>query len=87
MDNNQFKMVYMSSLKNGFGFATSADGILWTKSMMNPIFTYYDTYNNWAMGGISYPYFMKAENDFRIYYSGEGYNNATFSIGLVVQKE
>jgi predicted GH43/DUF377 family glycosyl hydrolase len=86
IDNNKFTMLYMNSLSNGFGLATSTDGVYWTKSTANPIFTNYDTHNNWAIGGISYPYFIKTSNDYRIYYTGQGYNNVTQSIGMVVQK-
>ena len=37
-DDNQYKMVFMNALANGFGIAYSADGIHWSKDSKNPIF-------------------------------------------------
>jgi beta-1,2-mannosidase len=76
-----FKMVYMNYNENGqaFGVATSSDGKNWAKLESNPIFNYQQTFNNWA-NRIVYPFLIKINNEYRIYYSS-GY--APYKIGFV----
>lgn len=81
-ESNSFKMVYMNHSSNAFGMATSSDGINWTKNSSNPFFTKEDTNNNWA-NSISYPNFIKLENEYRIYYTGGHGNQYNSSIGFV----
>ena len=82
-DNTQLKMVYMSTGINGFGFATSSDGLNWTKANNNPFFTNENTSNGWAAGKIAYPNMIKVPNETRIYYSGNNYNNPYLKIGVM----
>ena len=80
-DNNQYKMVYMNALANGFGIAYSEDGIHWLKDSTNPIFKLGNTHNNWC-SKIAYPYWRKINGQYRIYYTGNmgGYDQA---IGMI----
>ena len=52
---------------NGFGLATSNDGINWTKAADNPVYT---TTEHW--GHISYPFVLKDGATFKLWYAGEG---------------
>lgn len=81
-NNGVFKMIYqMISYQNkAFGMATSFDGKVWTKSNSNPIFKAQNTYNSWANSDISYPGFLKTDNEYRIYYSG--WNQGMYKIGF-----
>ena len=81
--NNQLKMVYMSAESSGFGFATSNDGINWTKSTDNPFFKNTNTSNNWANYKVSYPSYLITPTKERIFYSGLNYNTSVSSIGFV----
>ncbi len=68
---SQFKMVYMNSPSNdihAFGIASSSDGVHWTKSMNNPIFTELSTNNNYSK--IAYPHYYYEDNNEMIFYSG-----------------
>lgn len=71
-DNGLYKMVYQNSFadKCGFGMATSADGIHWSKDAANPFFTNLNTANNWSSSETSYPFFRKFNNEYRVYYCG-----------------
>lgn len=73
-ENGEFKMIYDSKDHNGFGYATSTDGIHWVKDASNPIFTAGNTSNNWA-SKVAYPYFNKFGNQYRLYYTGSYYSN------------
>lgn len=81
-ENGVFKMVYMkiSSVINAFGMATSNDGKNWTKLNTNPIFHAQNTHNGWANYDISYPFYTKVGNEYRIYYSG--WNQGMYKIGF-----
>jgi predicted GH43/DUF377 family glycosyl hydrolase len=86
IDNGIFKMVYSNANpNNALGMATSNDGIHWSKNISNPIFEMQNTSNNWGIGGISYPCFMKINNEYRIYYSGRLPNSAIYKIGFFSQ--
>jgi hypothetical protein len=75
-------MVYMkvSSIINAFGMATSTDGKTWIKLSTNPIFRAQNTHNGWAYYDISYPGFLNAGNEYRIYYSD--WNQGKYKIGF-----
>lgn len=81
-DNGIFTMVYMNTSYgvNAFGMATSFNGKNWTKLSTNPIFKASYTSNRWAGSDISYPCFLKADNEYRIYYSG--WINDGYSVGF-----
>lgn len=83
-DEGIYKMVYVNKASNGFGIATSIDGITWTKDNHNPFFIEENTTNNWADEDIAYPFFMKINNEYRIYYSGIGDpNSIVYRIGFM----
>ena len=81
-ENGIFIMIYMkvSYESNAFGMATSSDGKNWIKSDANPIFKSENTSNGWALYDIAYPTFVKAGNEYRIYYSG--WNQNKYKIGF-----
>ena len=81
-ENGLFKMVYMkiSSVITAFGMATSNDGKNWTKLDTNPIFQAQNTHNSWANYDISYPFYLRVANEYRIYYSG--WNQGMYKIGF-----
>ena len=83
-ENNEYKMVYanVNPSGTGLGMAYSSDGIHWTKDSDNPFFTIEDVNNNWC-NRITYPYWRKFNNQYRIYYTGvvEGYYAA--QIGMI----
>ena len=81
-DGGVFKMVYgtVSYQNNAVGMATSGDGKNWTKLSYNPIFKAQNTHRDWAISDISYPCFIKVDNEYRIYYSG--WNLGKYKIGL-----
>jgi predicted GH43/DUF377 family glycosyl hydrolase len=82
-ENNSFIMIYMSQPGNGFGKATSPDGINWTKDETNPFFTNEETQNNWASYKIAYPFYLKVNNQSRIYYTGFSSYYSPYKIGFV----
>ncbi len=84
-EDNMFKMVYMNSSGQitAFGMATSTDGFHWTKSSQNPIFTDQQTSNNWASDDIAYPFLLKVNNQYKIYYSGFANGTNRYKIGYV----
>lgn len=85
LENGLLKMVYMNSSGTGFGFATSSNGMNWTKANNNPFFKNENTSNGWAAGKIAYPYMVKVPNETRIYYSGYNYNDSKLKIGVLRQ--
>ena len=67
-EKNLFKMIYMNNSADGFGIASSADGINWSKDYPEPIFSLQDTHNNWDL--ILYPHVIIDENHLVLFYSG-----------------
>lgn len=82
-ENGILKMVYVNSNSSGFGFASSSDGLNWIKENSNPFYTKMNTANNWGDDYIAYPWLVKTNNEYRIYYSGIGDNSAIFKIGFI----
>ncbi|MGE5436085.1 MAG: hypothetical protein ACM3O3_02560 [Syntrophothermus sp.] len=78
-ENGKFKMIYMNASETAFGYAVSVDGIHWEK-LANPVFSENDTYNHWAYM-ISYPTWIKINNEYRIYYTGTK-QNGELAIGF-----
>ena len=74
-------MVYsnVNPTYNAFGFATSIDGINWTKDEQ-PFFRSNQTHNQWSAYKISYPCFNIYDGQKRIYYTGESNSS---EIGVV----
>ncbi len=83
-ENNTYKMIYMDAQGRGFGLAYSSDGINWTKDPSNPFFRRENTANGWGSKNIAYPFVVKVNNDFRIYYSGaKNSYNPIYKIGFL----
>jgi predicted GH43/DUF377 family glycosyl hydrolase len=82
---NQYVMIFMNAIATGFGRAISADGINWEKDDTNPIFTNEETQNQWAAYRIAYPYYLKVNNQDRIYYTGFSSYSAPYKIGFVTK--
>lgn len=76
-EGGQFKMIYSTLSNSGFGSAVSTDGINWTKSTNNPFFTSSNTI--WS-SQVRYPYLVKVDNRYRLYYTG--YSNNLLSIAF-----
>ncbi len=66
---NKLLLMYGSLNNQAFGTATSIDGINWTKSSSNPVFTKDNTHNYWS-SEVRYPYILRVGNSFRLYYTG-----------------
>ncbi len=82
-DGSILKMIYTNSTGSGFGLATSSDGIEWTKANNNPFFTVSNTSNHWAISKIAFPFWLKLQNEWRIYYSGIAQNSDEHRIGMM----
>ena len=83
--NNLFVMIYMNQLGSGFGKATSTNAINWTKDVTNPFFTNEETQNDWASYKIAYPYYLKVNNQSRVYYTGFSSYGSPYKIGFVTK--
>jgi predicted GH43/DUF377 family glycosyl hydrolase len=83
-ENNQYKMVYANvNLPEGaLGMAYSTDGMNWTKDTNNPFFTNADIPNNWC-NRITYPFWRKYNNQYRIYYTGNTSGYYAAYIGMI----
>jgi predicted GH43/DUF377 family glycosyl hydrolase len=77
--NNEYKMIYGSLSCQDFGYATSPDGLNWTKSNINPFITPSMTSNNWTTQ-LRYPNFIKVGDELRLYYTGM--QNGILEIGF-----
>lgn len=82
-ENGILKMVYGNSNATGFGFASSSDGLNWIKENSNPFYTKVNTANNWGGQDIAYPWLVKTNNEYRIYYCGIGDNSIIYKIGFM----
>src|SRR3989339_143700 len=66
---SKFLLVYGSLGNLAFGTATSTDGISWTKSTGNPVFTKDNTYRYWS-SEVRYPNILQIGNSYKLYYTG-----------------
>ena len=55
------------------------------KAEANPFFTKEETHNYWASYKIAYPYYLKFNNQDRIYYTGFSSYSSPYKIGLVTK--
>ncbi len=62
-------LIYGSLGNLAFGTATSIDGVSWTKSTKNPVFTKNNTYMNWS-SEVRYPNILQIGNSYKLYYTG-----------------
>lgn len=88
-DGAKYKMVYsgVSALSTtGFGTAESNDGLIWTKSSNNPIFTDKDPSISWNTDRVVYPSYTVIGNQERIYYTGRDKYSGTLAIAYIIKK-
>ena len=64
---NKFKMWYTGNASKQIGYATSSDGINWTKYASNPIMSPTDA---WEINLVSDPFVMKEDGIYKMWYSG-----------------
>jgi predicted GH43/DUF377 family glycosyl hydrolase len=83
--NDSYVMIYMNQPGSGFGKATSTDAINWVKAEANPFFTKEETHNYWASYKIAYPYYLKINNQDRIYYTGFSSYSSPYKIGVLIK--
>ncbi len=83
-ENGTYKMVYTNSNMSlgAFGSAISLDGINWEKVGSNPFFTSEETVGNWA-NKITYPFLVKFNNKYRVYYNNSNPNDGIYKIGFI----
>jgi predicted GH43/DUF377 family glycosyl hydrolase len=67
-DGNLIMLYTNGQAPDAFGFAYSTDGINWIKRTDKPFFDYTDSINDYVT--IAHPYFIKYQNEYRIYYTG-----------------
>lgn len=82
-ENGIYKMIYHDGSNNGFGYAYSNDAINWTKDSRNPFFRRNFTISGWGNASISYPCYIKVNNEERIYYSGYSTLSNKYRIGFL----
>lgn len=86
-DNGEFKMVYQNEdYSQSFGYATSKDGLNWTKDVSNPIFSRIKINNTWAQTAIAYASITKVGTQERIYYTGFVSSATDMQIGFAYKK-
>jgi predicted GH43/DUF377 family glycosyl hydrolase len=80
VENNQYKMVYGNAIgQNAMGMATSSDGFHFTKQSA-PFYINTNTINKYVQ--ITYPFYRKLNNEYRIYYTGVA-SSGELSINLL----
>jgi len=83
-ENGIYKMVYTNAYASigAFGKAISLDGINWEKVGENPFFTSEETVGHWA-NKITYPFLIKFNNEYRVYYNNSNPNDGIYKIGFI----
>ena len=86
VDGDSLMMVYSTrqGTKSYFGAAGSQDGYSWTKNPL-PIFDNLNTSGDWAKASIDYPFLIKTDTQYRIYYAGYKNNSQTTRIGVTIK--
>ena len=84
-NNKNYIVFYMNQSGSGFGRATSADGVNWIKDESNPFFTNEDTNDSWAAYKIAYPFYIRINNQDRIYYTGFISSGKAVKMGFITR--
>ena len=87
-ENGQYKMWYSGStnwLNYKIGYATSPDGITWTKYVGNPIFD--AGANSWETGGVHGCSILPLEGGYKMWYSGLDTTTIQESIGCATSSD
>lgn len=72
-DGTNYKMWYNGKNTGGLraiGYATSTDGISWTKDASNPVLD--RTLGEWDFGGVAYPNIIFEDDSYHFWYTGMG---------------
>ena len=83
LENGQFTLMYNSTDPSGqgFGIAYSQNGVNWTKSVTNPVFTAPQTNNGYQR--IAHGDLLKDTDEYKLYYSGT--HDTHFTINLATK--
>ena len=86
-DGSVYKMWYIGTngSNNRIGYATSTDGISWTKYAGNPVFDHGGT-GAWDRGDVGYPTVLNETGVFKMWYSG-GASVYAWSIGYATSTD
>ena len=88
-ENGQYKMWYTgcatSAVLDRIGYATSLDGINWTKHPSNPVFE--PGTANWESGAVAYPCIMPYPNGYKMWYGGYSPSISETAIGYATSPD
>ena len=88
-ENGQYKMWYSSGTFNGtwkVGYATSLDGIIWTKDTLNnPVMV--SNSDAWQVKGLSSPHTLSINGEYKMWFTGWAANWDRSSIGLATSPD
>ena len=88
-ENGQYKMWYTgcatSAVLDRIGYATSPDGINWTKHPLNPVFEQGTTL--WESGAVAYPCIIPYSNGYKMWYGGYSANISETGIGYATSPD
>jgi len=88
-ENGQYKMWYTGCQTNSLffriGYATSPDGINWTKHPSNPIFL--PGTSTWELSAVAYPCIMPYSNGYKMWYGGFNANFTVTGIGYATSPD
>ncbi|MBE0571885.1 MAG: T9SS type A sorting domain-containing protein [Ignavibacteriaceae bacterium] len=88
-ENGQYKMWYTgcatSSILNRIGYATSPDGINWTKHQSNPVLL--PGTAPWESAAVTYPCIMPYSNGYKMWYGGYNANLSVTGIGYATSPD
>lgn len=74
LDGSTYKMWYVSygqvSISRKIGYATSPDGITWTKVATGPVLSPGTSAGDWDVAGVSYPTVIKDGSTYKMWFNG-----------------
>ncbi len=88
-ENGQYKMWFTGCQTNSLlfriGYATSPDGINWTKHPSNPIFL--PSHSTWELAAVAYPCIMPYSSGYKMWYGGFNANFSVTGIGYATSPD
>ena len=88
-ENGQYKMWYTgcatSSILDRIGYATSPDGINWTKHPLNPVLE--PGTEPWESAAVAYPCIMPYSNGYKMWYGGYSANLSETALGYATSPD
>jgi predicted GH43/DUF377 family glycosyl hydrolase len=88
-DDGVYKMWYTGttiSFYYSIGYATSTDGITWTKYSSDPVFAH-GTTGEWNDRAVSSPYVLKEDGIYKMWYTGRNYATNQHRIGYATSTD